>query len=94
MGFEEYSKNKLVDTIHFMEILTLKDSVKKDTFFHKLPNVAEQLPCQIVLKRQVLQTIVKLFSSNNHVIRARLVQHMESHCQHKLLMSNFLNVLF
>ena len=52
MGFEEYSKNKLVDTIHFMEILTLKDSVNKDTFFHKLPNVAEQLPCQIVLKRQ------------------------------------------
>ncbi|KAJ6749204.1 SCY1-RELATED S/T PROTEIN KINASE-LIKE [Salix purpurea] len=54
MGFEEYSKNKLVDIIHFMEILTLKDSVKKDTFFHKLPNVAEQLPCQIVLKRQLL----------------------------------------
>ncbi|KAJ6360386.1 hypothetical protein OIU77_004406 [Salix suchowensis] len=127
MGFEEYSKIKLVDTIHFMEILTLKDSVKKDTFFHKFPNVAEQLPCQNVLKRQeasalefgygaspgltallkmgtslsveefsvkVLPTIVKLFSSNNHVIRVRLLEHMDSHCQHKLLMSNFLNVLY
>ncbi|KAJ6418443.1 hypothetical protein OIU84_001747 [Salix udensis] len=39
MGFEEYSKNKLMDTIHCMEIFTLKDSVKKDTFFHKLPNL-------------------------------------------------------
>ncbi|KAJ6744582.1 hypothetical protein OIU79_030841 [Salix purpurea] len=35
----------------FMEILTLKDSVEKDTFFRKLPNLAEQLPRQIVLKK-------------------------------------------
>jgi UDP:flavonoid glycosyltransferase YjiC (YdhE family) len=34
-----------------MEILTLKDSVEKDTFFRKLPNLAEQLPRQIVLKK-------------------------------------------
>ncbi|KAG6737703.1 hypothetical protein POTOM_059231 [Populus tomentosa] len=47
----EYFQNKLVDTIHFMEILTLKDSVEKDTFFRKLPNLAEQLPRQIVLKK-------------------------------------------
>ncbi|KAL7184138.1 hypothetical protein ACSBR2_026317 [Camellia fascicularis] len=47
----EYFQNKLVDTIHFMEILNLKDSVEKDTFFRKLPNLAEQLPCQIVLKK-------------------------------------------
>lgn len=49
----EYFQNKLVDTIHFMEILTLKDSVEKDTFFRKLPNLAEQLPRQIVLKKLV-----------------------------------------
>ncbi|GMI83264.1 cytoplasmic tRNA export protein [Hibiscus trionum] len=47
----EYFQNKLVDTIHFMEILSLKDSVEKDTFFRKLPKLAEQLPRQIVLKK-------------------------------------------
>ncbi|KAF8402474.1 hypothetical protein HHK36_010559 [Tetracentron sinense] len=36
-----------------MEILNLKDSVEKDTFFRKLPNLAEQLPRQIVLKKLV-----------------------------------------
>jgi len=50
----EYFQNKLVDTIHFMEILSLKDSVEKDTFFRKLPNLAEQLPRQIVLKKVCL----------------------------------------
>ncbi|THU47529.1 hypothetical protein C4D60_Mb09t16490 [Musa balbisiana] len=34
-----------------MEILNLKDSVEKDSFFRKLPNLAEQLPRQIVLKK-------------------------------------------
>ncbi|XP_031373956.1 probable inactive serine/threonine-protein kinase scy1 [Punica granatum] len=47
----EYFQNKLVDTIHFMEILNLKDSIEKDTFFRKLPNLAEQLPRQIVLRK-------------------------------------------
>ncbi|XP_022873837.1 N-terminal kinase-like protein isoform X2 [Olea europaea var. sylvestris] len=47
----EYFQNKLVETIHFMEILNLKDSVEKDIFFRKLPNLAEQLPRQIVLKK-------------------------------------------
>lgn len=47
----EYFQNKLVDTIHFMEILNLKDSDEKDTFFRKLPTLAEQLPRQIVLKK-------------------------------------------
>jgi SCY1-like protein 1 len=37
-----------------MEILSLKDSVEKDTFFRKLPNLAEQLPRQIVLKKVCL----------------------------------------
>ncbi|KAI7749305.1 hypothetical protein M8C21_023640 [Ambrosia artemisiifolia] len=47
----EYFQNKLVDTIHFMEILNLKDSVEKDTFFRKLPTLSEQLPREIVLKK-------------------------------------------
>ncbi|KAJ4978377.1 hypothetical protein NE237_009157 [Protea cynaroides] len=47
----EYFQNKLVETIQFMEILNLKDSVERDTFFRKLPNLAEQLPRQIVLKK-------------------------------------------
>ncbi|KAF6143029.1 hypothetical protein GIB67_041097 [Kingdonia uniflora] len=47
----DYFQNKLVETIQFMEILNLKDSVEKDTFFRKLPNLAEQLPRQIVLKK-------------------------------------------
>lgn len=34
-----------------MEILNLKDSVEKDTFFRKLPNLSEQLPREIVLKK-------------------------------------------
>ncbi|KAL0317000.1 UNVERIFIED_CONTAM: putative inactive serine/threonine-protein kinase scy1 [Sesamum angustifolium] len=47
----EYFQNKLVETIHFMEILNLKDSVEKDTFFRKLPNLADQLPREIVVKK-------------------------------------------
>lgn len=34
-----------------MEVLNLKDSVEKDSFFRKLPNIAEQLPREIVLKK-------------------------------------------
>ncbi|KAL7146677.1 hypothetical protein ABFS83_06G057500 [Erythranthe nasuta] len=47
----EYFQNKLVETIQFMEILNLKDSVEKDNFFRKLPNLADQLPRQIVQKK-------------------------------------------
>ncbi|XP_051138422.1 uncharacterized protein LOC127256452 [Andrographis paniculata] len=47
----EYFQNKLVETIQFMEILNLKDSVEKDTFFRKLPSLADKLPRQIVLKK-------------------------------------------
>ncbi|KAK9167906.1 hypothetical protein Syun_000046 [Stephania yunnanensis] len=47
----EYFQNKLVETIQFMEVLSLKDSVEKDMFFRKLPSLAEQLPRQIVLKK-------------------------------------------
>lgn len=47
----EYFQNKLVETIQFMEVLNLKDSVEKDNFFRKLPNLADQLPRQIVQKK-------------------------------------------
>ncbi|GER42499.1 protein kinase family protein with ARM repeat domain [Striga asiatica] len=47
----EYFQNKLVETIQFMEILNLKDSVEKDNFFRKLPNLADQLPHEIVQKK-------------------------------------------
>ncbi|KAF9622174.1 hypothetical protein IFM89_030032 [Coptis chinensis] len=47
----EYFQNKLVETIQFLEVLNLKDSVDKDAFFRKLSNLAEQLPRQIVLKK-------------------------------------------
>lgn len=57
----EYFQNKLVDTIHFMEILNLKDSVEKDTFFRKLPSLAEQLPRQIVLKKVTFNILCKGF---------------------------------
>ncbi|KAF3772535.1 N-terminal kinase-like protein [Nymphaea thermarum] len=72
----EYFQNKLVETIQFMEVLNLKDSVEKDTFFRKLPNLAEQLPRQIVLKK-VLPTIIKLFASNDRAIRVSLLQHID-----------------
>ncbi|GJS76659.1 probable inactive serine/threonine-protein kinase scy1 isoform X1 [Tanacetum coccineum] len=52
----EYFQNKLVDTIHFMEILNLKDSVEKDTFFRKLPTLAEQLPREIVAEEACEKT--------------------------------------
>lgn len=47
----EFFQNKLVETIQFMEVLNLKDSIEKDAFFRKLPTLAEQLPRPIVLKK-------------------------------------------
>ncbi|KAG0591818.1 hypothetical protein KC19_1G204500 [Ceratodon purpureus] len=47
----EFFHNKLVETIQFMEVLNLKDSVEKDVFFRKLPTLAEQLPRPIVTKK-------------------------------------------
>ncbi|CAJ2650220.1 unnamed protein product [Trifolium pratense] len=43
-----------------MEILSLKDSVEKDTFFRKLPNLAEQLPRQIVVKEAAAPALTAL----------------------------------
>lgn len=47
----EFFHNKLVETIQFMEVLNLKDSVEKDVFFRKLPTLADQLPRPIVTKK-------------------------------------------
>lgn len=47
----EFFQNKLVETIQFMDVLNLKDSVEKDAFFRKLVSLAEQLPRQIVLAK-------------------------------------------
>ncbi len=49
-----------METIQFMEVLNLKDSVEKDTFFRKLPNLAEQLPRPIVVKKVSAKTPVVL----------------------------------
>lgn len=37
-------KNKLVDTISFLENLAVKDSQEKDLFFKRLPQAVPQLP--------------------------------------------------
>ncbi|KAL3698434.1 hypothetical protein R1sor_012510 [Riccia sorocarpa] len=47
----EFFQNKLVETIQFMEVLNLKDSVEKDSFFRKLSTLIEQLPREIVLRK-------------------------------------------
>ncbi|MCO5581933.1 hypothetical protein L7F22_035822 [Adiantum nelumboides] len=47
----EFFQNKLVETIQFMDVLNLKDSVEKDAFFRKLVSLAEYLPRQIVLAK-------------------------------------------
>ena len=40
-------KNKLVDTIAFLENLAVKDSSEKDTFFKRLPAAVPQLPLPV-----------------------------------------------
>lgn len=58
-----------------MEILSLKDSVEKDTFFRKLPNLAEQLPRQIVLKKVYFcgVSIYKLLMDQPFVIQLFMI---------------------
>eukprot|EP00249_Psilotum_nudum_P023155 c28764_g1_i1 orf=1228-3660(-) len=53
IGNSDFFQNKLVETIQFMEVLNLKDSVEKDSFFRKLPSLAEQLPRQMVFKKLI-----------------------------------------
>lgn len=59
-----------------MEILSLKDSIEKDTFFRKLPNLAEQLPRQIVLKKVCL---VGILNFECHLGSFKLLKHFVSH---------------
>lgn len=40
-------KNKLVDTIAFLETLAVKDSAEKDAFFRKLPATIPSLPAPV-----------------------------------------------
>ena len=40
-------RNKLVDTIAFLENLSLKDSSEKDTFFKRLPSAVPQIPLPV-----------------------------------------------
>ncbi|KAK8674806.1 hypothetical protein V6N13_032902 [Hibiscus sabdariffa] len=70
----EFFQIKLEDTIHFMEILSLKDSVERDTFFRKLPTLAEQLHCQIVLNKifPLLTSALEYGSAAAHALNALL----------------------
>ncbi|KAG5558153.1 hypothetical protein RHGRI_008166 [Rhododendron griersonianum] len=50
--YELFSGTELSKTEELRDTASIpKDSVEKDTFFLKLPNLAEQLPRQIVLKK-------------------------------------------
>jgi hypothetical protein len=64
----EFFQNKLVETIQFMEVLNLKDSMEKDTFFRKLPTLAEQLPRPIVTKKVLSQLLLVLSSARPKTI--------------------------
>ena len=44
-------KNKLVDTIAFLENLAVKDGVDKDVFFKKLPAALPNLPLPVVQRK-------------------------------------------
>ncbi|KAI3831827.1 hypothetical protein MKX03_022199 [Papaver bracteatum] len=66
---KKYFQNRLVETIHFMEMLILKDSVEKDTFFRKLPNLAEQLPRPVVL-RKLLPLLVSVLEFGSAAVPA------------------------
>ncbi|CAI5467360.1 unnamed protein product, partial [Closterium sp. Yama58-4] len=47
----EFFQNKLVETVQFMEVLSLKDSVEKDGFFRRLPALCDQLSRPILLNK-------------------------------------------
>ncbi len=64
----EFFQNKLVETIQFMEVLNLKDSMEKDTFFRKLPTLAEQLPRPIVTKKVLSHLLLVLCSARPKTI--------------------------
>lgn len=51
-------KNKLVDTIAFLENLAVKDSAEKDLFFKRLPGAIPDLPLP-VLRRKLLPMLAQ-----------------------------------
>lgn len=51
-------KNKLVDTIAFLENLAVKDSAEKDLFFKRLPQAIPGLPLP-VLRRKLLPMLAQ-----------------------------------
>lgn len=51
-------KNKLVDTIAFLENLAVKDSAEKDLFFKRLPQAIPELPLP-VLRRKLLPMLAQ-----------------------------------
>jgi SCY1-like protein 1 len=51
-----------------MEVLNLKDSMEKDTFFRKLPTLAEQLPRPIVTKKVLSHLLLVLSSARPKTI--------------------------
>lgn len=51
-------KNKLVDTIAFLENLAVKDSAEKDLFFKRLPQAIPALPLP-VLRRKLLPMVAQ-----------------------------------
>ena len=44
-------KNKLVDTISFLENLAVKDSAEKDAFFRKLPAAIPSVPLPVAQQK-------------------------------------------
>jgi hypothetical protein len=51
-------KNKLVDTIAFLENLAVKDSIDKDNFFKRLPGTLPSLPVPVA-QRKLLPMIAQ-----------------------------------
>ena len=51
-------KNKLVDTIAFLENLAVKDSAEKDLFFKRLPGAIPDLPLP-VLRQKLLPMLAQ-----------------------------------
>lgn len=51
-------KNKLVDTIAFLENLAVKDSAEKDLYFKRLPGAIPGLPLP-VLRRKLLPMLAQ-----------------------------------
>lgn len=47
----EYLKNDLVDTMHFLESLSIREVMEKDKFFRNLPRLIPDLPVAICTRK-------------------------------------------